>query len=308
MTATDRLGFYGFGEAAQVLACGLSSRRTDLTPPAYDIRQVDLSDRATDAGCEPAGTPAELAGRAELLLALVPADAVVAAASAIAPWMRRSHTYVDGASVSPRTKQRVGEVIESAGGRMVDAAIMGSVPEAGLEVPILLSGDTAVDTAKLLAGLGFKATAIGDRIGQASAIKMIRSVFMKGLEALFIEMLLGARRYEVEEAVVESVERSIEGKALRKIMDTLVVSQARHSARKAAEMSHVMATLSEAGVPDVMSRASRGVFLWLVDLDLLRDQPSQDLGYERVIDLLDRAVGTYQQIRKERIWSQSESP
>ena len=81
-------------------------------------------------------------------------------------------------------------------------------------------------------------------------------------------MLLGAKFYGVTEQVVDSVSGSIEGKKVRDIMDTLVVSQAMHSARKKTEMEFVMEVLGDAGVQPIMSTASRDSFEWISSLNL----------------------------------------
>src|SRR3546814_1052928 len=99
--------------------------------------------------------------------------------------------YLDMNSVAPGTKRMTAAKIDGAGGRYVDVAIMAPVSPQALGVPLLLAGPHAPAGGDALAAAGFTNIDVaGARIGDASAVRMIRSVFVKGMEALTAEAMI----------------------------------------------------------------------------------------------------------------------
>src|SRR5690606_12506075 len=113
--------------------------------------------------------------------------------------VRAGTVFLDLNSASPGTKQRAAAALEAAGAQYVEAGVMTSVPPYGIRVPMLLGGPAAAALAETLSAWGMDARAVSDRLGVASAIKMSRSVMIKGLEALVIEAYTNARAYGVED-------------------------------------------------------------------------------------------------------------
>jgi 3-hydroxyisobutyrate dehydrogenase-like beta-hydroxyacid dehydrogenase len=167
-------------------------------------------------------------------------------------------------SVSPDTKMQIGGEIEKAGADFVEAAVMAAVKTARMRTPILLGGARASQMAGELQLLGIDASAASDRIGVASAIKMCRSVVMKGLAALAIESLFAARRYGAEEAVIASFAQTYPGMGWDKgLPDALTRRAVEHSQRREAEMREVVETLKSAGINSGMSSATADLQKWL---------------------------------------------
>jgi len=251
----------GFGEAGRILAGGLrASGRFDVC--AYDILVDDPARRgamlaaAVERHVTMAESHREAMGGARVIVSAVTAtsstDVAREAAAALAP----GQIFADINSVSPGTKRINAKLIEGAGGHYVDVAVMAPIPPYGLKVPILLGGRKAADLAALLAPAGMIFDIVADDIGTASAIKMCRSVMIKGMEALVVECLLGARHYGVEERVLASLEETFPQMKWDERADYLVSRVVVHGRRRAAEMREVAVTIEEAGLEPFMAAAT----------------------------------------------------
>jgi 3-hydroxyisobutyrate dehydrogenase-like beta-hydroxyacid dehydrogenase len=254
------LGFVGFGEAGRALAQGLG---TQITARFYDLKldnppeAAELLEAAREAGATSAADVGDLlAADPAAVLCLVTADQATSAAESAAPHLRRDPLWLDGNSCAPGTKRRAAAHVEGGGGRYVDVAIMAPVRPLLHRTPMLVAGPHAEAARKLLAGLGMDVTIAGATVGDASAIKMIRSVMIKGMEALTAECLLAARGAGVEDAVIASFEKSDPSIAWRKRSLYNLGRMAEHGLRRAAEMREVALTLRELGLPDRMARAT----------------------------------------------------
>ena len=160
-------------------------------------------------------------------------------------------------SVAPGTKRATAEVIEAAGGRFVDVAIMAPVSPLQLEVPLLLSGSCAEEAAISLQSFGFaNMRVVGSEVGRASAIKMIRSVMVKGLEALTDEMMAAANAAGVADEVLASLDASEKTIPWAQRAAYNLERMATHGLRRAAEMEESAKTLLSLGVAPVMTRGT----------------------------------------------------
>jgi len=251
----------GFGEAGRILAAGLqASGRFDVC--AYDILVHEPAARGPmlSAAVERHVTMAE-SHREAIRGARIVVSAVTAASSTdvareAAAALVGGQIFADINSVSPGTKRANAKLIEGAGGHYVDVAVMAPIPPYGLKVPILLGGAKAADLAALLTPAGMNFDVVADDIGTASAIKMCRSVMIKGMEALVVECLLGARHYGVEDRVLASLEETFPQMKWDERADYLVSRVVVHGRRRAAEMREVAVTIREAGLEPFMSGAT----------------------------------------------------
>lgn len=254
------LGFIGFGEAAEAFATGLGPAITGAK--AFDTKLEDPAqaalprDRAAKAGVTLDPDRAAVLGPAGAVFCLVTADRATAAAGECAGLLPEGAFWFDGNSCSPGAKRQSAQVIEAAGGRYVDVAIMAPVYPRRHQTPLLIAGPHAEAAAELLAALGMNARIMGEKVGDASSIKMMRSVMIKGMEALTAECLLAARRAGVEDKVLASLSASNPDidwpvQAAYNLERMMV-----HGKRRAAEMREVTATLQELGLPDGLARAT----------------------------------------------------
>lgn len=246
------IGFLGFGEAAQAF---ISDARWQPRAFAYDKKTETPTKRGgklqdfSNHSVTGSQSVAELCKQASVLLSVVTADQASSAATSVGPYLQADTLYLDMNSVSPSTKRTNAKRIESRGGRFVDVAIMSPVFPAQLDVPILVSGDAAQSAQAKLQECGFtNVRSVGHEIGRASSIKMIRSVMIKGIEALTAECLLAAHAAGVTEDVLQSLGEAWPDRANYNLDRMLV-----HGKRRSAEMEEVCLTLQELGISPKMS-------------------------------------------------------
>ncbi len=251
----QRVTLIGFGEAGKTFACAGGWRDTasayDIKTDTASTRLAKLADYA-DAGVSASESLVEAIENSLLILSLVTADQSLAAARAAARHIAPGALFLDMNSVAPATKTQAAQAIEGAGGRYVDTAIMSPVDPAALGVPLLLSGPCAEAGVEALVTLGFaRARTVPGPVGRASAIKMIRSVMVKGVEALTAECLIAAARADVVDEVMASLGADWAAKA-----DYRLDRMMRHGLRRAAEMEEAAATLEALGLAPDMTRAT----------------------------------------------------
>jgi len=245
------IALIGFGEAARAFAAGAQWRARAV---AFDIKTGDGAMEAAFEvlGVRRAAVPGEALAGADLTLSLVTADQALRAAETYARHLVPGALWCDMNSVAPDTKRAAAAAIEAAGGRYVDVAVMSPVHPAGHAAPLLVSGPHAQSGAEALTAAGFtNVRVVAGAVGAASAIKMIRSVMIKGIEALTAECLLAADRADVVDEVVNSLGGDWPAK-LDYNLDRMLV----HGRRRAAEMEEVVKTLDSLGVPALMSRGT----------------------------------------------------
>lgn len=240
----------GFGEAGATFAGAMpcAGRAFDRKLDEPVTRDAMLRTMA-EAGAEPYQSAATALADAQVVLSLVTASSALQAASDDAPFLAPGALWIDLNSVAPETKRSAAIVIEAAGGRYVDAAIMAPVQPAALAVPVLLSGTFAADAEMALADLGFSNIRIvGSEVGRASTIKMLRSVMVKGIEALTAEMVLAARQAGVVDEILASLGEGWACKA-----EYNLERMTTHGKRRADEMEEVAKTLQALGVEPLMT-------------------------------------------------------
>lgn len=171
----------------------------------------------------------------------------------IAAGLGHAPFVLDVNSVSPGTKREATAIVEAAGGRYVEAAVMTSVPPKGLRSPMLLGGPHATAFAVSMSAFDMALTVFSEEVGRASSVKMCRSVMIKGLEALATECLLAARRYGVEKEVLASLSDTLPHPDWRGLARYVISRPLIHGRRRAEEMREVARTVSEVGVPPILS-------------------------------------------------------
>jgi hypothetical protein len=245
------VGLVGYGEVGRILAEDL--RKQDVRVSAYDIKlggdqAGPLQDHAAAFGVALASSHADLADRADFIVSAVTASQAVPVAQACAPAMKARAWFLDFNSASPGAKQRAALLIDGAGGRYVEGAVMTSVPPYRIKVPLLLGGEGAPELAPLLAELGFNAKVASEKLGIASAVKMCRSVMIKGMEAMVIECFTTARAYGVENDVLASLKETFPGIDWEKQGAYFFQRVIEHGRRRAEEVREVAETVREIGL------------------------------------------------------------
>ena len=254
------VGLIGFGEAGSTFAMagkwGLRAHVFDsktnnvaeheVMLERYQLASVRGAQRLDDA----------LAG-VKLILSLVTADQALAVAEAASKCLPARSIYCDMNSVAPQTKRAAARMFEAVGSHYVDIAVMAPVNPACLAVPLLLSGARASEAQAQLSALGFaNMRVVGDEIGRASSIKMIRSVMVKGIEALTVECVLAAEAAGVRAEVLASLDDSEKARPWDERADYNLDRMLVHGLRRAAEMEEVVKTLEDLGTGAVMTRGT----------------------------------------------------
>lgn len=254
-----RIAFIGFGELGSRFARDFAARG-DVDLAAYDIlfgtpAGERLVARAKEIGAVVAESNAAACRRADVVISAVTADRAEAVASETAPHLAAGQIFLDVNSASPSTKRRASAVVDAAGASYVEAAVMGPVAGQGITVEILAGGAAAARTSELLNAHGMKLTAVATEIGRASAIKLCRSIMIKGIEALMVDCARATKHWGVEEPVYASLTRTFPGTDWFKLAADMSERVATHGVRRSAEMQEASEMLKEMGLDGSLAAA-----------------------------------------------------
>ena len=265
-----KIGLVGYGEVGRILAEDL--RKQDVKVTAYDLKLRSdqtggaLRDHAGAHGVELVASHADLAAQADFIVSAVTASQAVPVAQACAPAVKSGAWFLDFNSASPGAKQRAAALIDGSGGRYVEGAVMTSIPPYRIKVPLLLGGAGARELAPLLVELGFAAKVASEKLGVASAVKMCRSVMIKGLEAMVIESFTTARAYGVEDAVLASLQETFPGIDWEKQGAYFFQRVIEHGRRRSEEVREVAETVREIGLTPWSAQGTAERQAWVADL------------------------------------------
>ena len=263
------IALLGFGEAGSAIARGLAAEggwRAVSKPGDNAPRRLIAIDTALDK--DPRGTALGKAARAldvaiadrytaalseaDLVICAVQGEHALSAAAAAAPLLKKGAHFLDLCTVTGRMADEDRAAIEKGGGRYVDVAVMGGFFKSGIKAKMLVAGAEAEAAVAWMNANGFDAKYLGPRPGSASSVKMVRSVVMKGLEALGVEALVTAERQGILEEVLDCF-GDVDLVDFRDHLSSLVQTHVVHARRRWEEMGLVARTLSETGVEPVMT-------------------------------------------------------
>jgi 3-hydroxyisobutyrate dehydrogenase-like beta-hydroxyacid dehydrogenase len=286
-TGVLKFALIGFGEAGSIFG-------EDLVAAGHEVAMYDvlldsssaMRERARRVRVRAAESFDDAVAGVDVGISAVTASSSSDVAAKAAGVLRAGQVLLDINSVSPAKKLANAALVEGAGADYVEAAVMAPVPPQRLRVPMLLGGKRAAAVAAALRDIGMNATALSDQIGVASAVKMCRSIVIKGLEALTLESMLAARRFGAEREVLESLNGTFPGMGWTgKLPDYLISRVAEHGVRRAAEMREVALTLSDVGVEPVMASATAERQAWLGEA-----MGAKGLGYSELEPFAWRAL------------------
>jgi 3-hydroxyisobutyrate dehydrogenase-like beta-hydroxyacid dehydrogenase len=250
-----RVALLGLGEAGRAFAA-------DLAAVGMAVRGWDPLVAQAPAGVCVAASACDAVRGAELVLSLNAAAVALAAAEEVAPALAPDAIYADLNAGAPALKIAVAAVVEAAGARFADVALMGSVPGSGARTPSLVSGGGAAGYAQTLAALGAPVEVLGPTAGEAATRKLLRSVFMKGLAAISLEALSAAAAAGLERWMHDELVAVYEG-ADRALLSRLLGGTRIHAVRRVHEMEAAREMLDALGTP---SRMTQGTVGWLEQL------------------------------------------
>lgn len=248
----------GFGEAGAAVCADWPADALAATK-GFDLKSLEpasaMTTRYAASNVVEAMSAAEAVADADVIFSLVTADQAPVAAQSAAT-LNQGALYLECNSVSPGVKRDNAEMIEAAGGRFVDVAVMAPVHPAKTRVPLLLSGPHKEAAAVALTALGMNAEVVEGELGRASAIKMVRSIMIKGLEAVAAECALAGVKAGVDEFVIPTLEETFPGFGWEDRIAFKLERMMTHGGRRAAEMVEVAKTVDELGLPSRMSASS----------------------------------------------------
>jgi 3-hydroxyisobutyrate dehydrogenase-like beta-hydroxyacid dehydrogenase len=254
-----RLCFIGFGEAGQAIASGLREAGVEQIA-AWDIlfpkdEGAGLRQAGEKIGARLAGSAADAVANSDIIISAVTAGSSLDAAKSVAPHISGNPYFLDVNSVSPGRKDEAAKLLGGAA-RYVDVAILAPIHPKRHQTPLLLAGPHAASVMPLLIDeLDMRGKIASDEIGAAAALKMIRGVMIKGIEALTAECFIAAQRAGIAQEVAESLKNNYPTLDWQKVIDYNLERMASHGFRRAEEMEQVAITLREFGVEPLMTEA-----------------------------------------------------
>ena len=249
----------GLGEAGGRLAA-------DLVSAGVEVRGYDPAPASTPQGVERAGDVGSAVSGASIVLALTSAATAFAAAESALPNLRAGAIYADLNTASPALKRDVADLVTRSGNaRFADVALLGPIPERGLQAPVLASGAGARTLAEVFVPLGMPVRVVSEEPGDAAAMKLVRSVFMKGLAAAVVESMQAAEAIGRREWLTEEIEKMIG----RPYLERALEGSRRHAVRRIDEMEAARDLLLELGVEPHVANASAAQ---LADLAAARER------------------------------------
>lgn len=271
--AAPPIAFIGVGELTRSLAAAMTTAGAGdvrgYSPPRNDPTASRMQRaRAAAARVRLCASLDEAVSDATVVIAAVPASAALDVATAAAPLLTRGAIYVDTAPLAPADKFAAAQVVTRAGGMFVDAAVLGTVATEGARVPLLCAGPGARAWSEFAVTLGLNVTVLSGPPGQATRVKLLRSVYLKGRDALVMEMLLAARAHGVERTVVDSIQGAGERVPFPELADRIVCAMAVHAGRRADEVAMAAQLLRSSAVEPIVSEAVSERLRWIAELGL----------------------------------------
>ena len=279
-----KIAFIGFGEAAGLLTDGLTQAGADVAA-TYDIL-IDNPEKteahkakADSKGVAAAANAEQAVAEADIIISAVVLKEILVAAKNVAAYLKAGQIYMDINSASPTAKREAAEIIEASGADFV--------PPHGHKVPMLLAGSKAAELADTLSSYGMNVKAIGEKIGNASSVKMVRSVFMKGFSAILLESLIAARKLNAEDAVLESLQITYPEFNWKEFASTSMSRLIKHAKRQSEEMHSVAVTLEELGIEPITANATGARLGWLADMELDEFLDELPDNYGKFLEIVD---------------------
>lgn len=247
-----KIGFLGFGEAARAFQESLAAEDPNLSFSAWDIKlaTVDTAEamQAAMAARTVAEVTAEGLAEADWIFSAVTADQSLIALQSIKPYLRQGQLIVDINSVSPDRKRQSAALVEESQCHYLDMAVMAPVHPNKHRTPVIIAGRCLDQARPTLERYGFAFSEARDEPGRATAIKMVRSLFVKGLEAITVETLLAAKASGCFEEITASLSKSYPGLGWSDFANYELERTLHHGTRRAAEMRESAATISALGL------------------------------------------------------------
>lgn len=264
------VGIIGFGEVGQIFAKGLLEKNERVF--IYDIlleKNRDLIiDKIDNMGARAVEGIEQIGESCQLIISLVSSTASETVAERAAKGISKGAIFLDLTTSTPQVKARSEKLIASSGGIYVDASIMGTVATEQERVPLLIAGEHSENIQALLNSLGFNAQSLNHLNGGAASIKLLRSIFMKGLEALTLETMITAKNYGVSDEVMQSISKTINNNDFTDFANALITTHVIHKNRRYKEVLDSCNLIKEAGLPPYVTEGVISFFSNSTKMDI----------------------------------------
>ncbi|MBU8598829.1 3-hydroxyisobutyrate dehydrogenase [Niallia circulans] len=285
-----KVGFLGFGEAAYELSNGL--RKEGLKHiKAYDVMISHktagalIKKRAEEADVQLVASVRELITDMDVLFVAVPASKALEVSLNIRSELKgESFLYVDVSASNPSIKQEIEKKLEKVNIPFVDAAMLGPLPVYKHKVPISASGNGIQEFIDKMTPYHMNISAVGSKAGDASAIKLIRSIFMKGIVGLYLETLQASETYNVSQEVLSSLAETMDSHNFMDTLNRLVTSSAIHAERRAYELQNSVDMLKEVGINSDLTKAAKEKLVELSEMAAVHLQGEKPANWKDVLN------------------------
>ncbi len=260
------IGLIGLGDVGSRFSGGLA-RDEGADVIGYDLRFgmeefKDKKDRCRECGVRLAASMEELMGAADLVISVTSCDEALNTEQQAHPYLRAGQYYLDFNSAVPAIKRQLQQRVEPTGAIFVDGGILDSPMNGWHKIPVGVSGEHAQEVVDILNGSGMNLRYIGPKVGQASGLKILRSIFTKGLEALLLETFASAYRYEVLPDVYGSIQEMFAREPIPRMLERMVTTDVVHARRRAVEVGGVADMLRDDHMDNTMSSAAYRKLMW----------------------------------------------
>ena len=254
MTGNPSIALVGLGEVGSVFAGELLARGVELRVASRESARASAS--AKKLGIEVATDIARAVSNADIVLLTITGDGLRDVVSRIAPVLREEAILADLTAAAPQEVIAAAATLGQGSARFVDVAIMGAVSLHGIRTPLLASGEMATDFAERMNALGFSVSARhGSAVGDASSLKLLRSLYAKGLDALVVESMLAAEALGLRQDLIELLS-DFDQRPLRDHIDMYLRTHLPHAARRLVEMELAETQLKSLQLPSLTTRAA----------------------------------------------------
>lgn len=267
------IGFIGYGEASFELSIGFKNKGISEIF-AYDNcnkespRYYLLKENAKKANVKLLDRPQDVLTFAKVIFVAVPSRYSIEACQSVLSNINNETLYIDVSAATPNVKHKISQIVIRKGGKFVDASMMGPLTIYKNKVPIFASGNGTKKFINIMKHYGMNIKYISEHAGDASAIKLLRSIYMKGIAAVLVEVLEAAVSMNMDEFVLESLEETMDDSTFRDLVNQLITGTSIHSKRRADELKGSLEILENLNLNSILTSATKEKLEYISSLSL----------------------------------------
>jgi len=263
------ISFIGLGEVGSTYSSGLAQNSAEVR--GYDLLfetvGQEIFTKCKEAGVQLVNSLEELVEGADIIIAVTACSIAMETAETVKGYLKENQRYVELNSAVPQIKKEVAEYLGDSC-KFVDGTTLSSPTQFGVATPIVMSGPYGKETADDLNSYGMNIKFLGDENGQASAFKVVRSIFTKGLESVLIECLTVAKDFGIENEIYQSIVAFLSDEPTEDTLALLVETDVLHSKRRGDEIREIAQMVEDLELDNTMSLAATKKLYYLSDMNL----------------------------------------